>query len=96
MGAGGLPEAGYSFQQDCLEVLCVQEVLIISSDKPGWPKRRVTNTGVNTRPIPPIWWTGALHGSHCLSCDFTWLAKPVLEKETCQLGLSVQQYAGSV
>ena len=54
-GAGGQPEAGYSFQQDCLEVPCVQEVLVISPDKPGGPKRRLTNTGVNVRPIPLIW-----------------------------------------
>ena len=26
----------------------------ISLDKPGGPKRRLTNTGVNIRPIPPI------------------------------------------
>ena len=39
------PEAGYSFQQDCLEVPFVQEMLVISPDKPGGPKRHVTNTG---------------------------------------------------
>ena len=55
VGAGGQLEAGYSFQQDCLEVPCVQKVLVISPDKPGWSKRCVTNTGVNIRPIPPIW-----------------------------------------
>ena len=42
---GGQLEAGYSFKQDCLEVPCVQEVLVISPDKPGGPTRRVTNTG---------------------------------------------------
>ena len=26
-----------------------------------------------------------LHGSHCLSCDYTWLAKSALEKQTSQL-----------
>ena len=55
MGAGGQPEVGYSFQQDCLEVPCVQEVLAINSDKPGGPKRCLTYTGVNIRPIPSIW-----------------------------------------
>ena len=35
----------------------------------------------------------ALHGPHCPNCDF---AKPALEKQTSQLGLSVQQYMGSV
>ena len=53
-GVGGQPEAGYSFQQDCLEVPCVQEVLTISPDKPGGPKRCLTNIGVNIKPIPPI------------------------------------------
>ena len=24
---------------------CFQDVLVISPDKPGWPKRHVTNTG---------------------------------------------------
>ena len=50
-----LVECHHSCQQDRLEVPCVREVLVISPDKPGWPKRRVTNTGVNIRPIPPIW-----------------------------------------
>ena len=36
-----------ALRQDCLEVPCVQEVLVISLDKPGGPKRRHTNTGVN-------------------------------------------------
>ena len=55
VGAGGEPETCYNFQQDFLEVLCVQEVLVISPDKPGGSTRRVTNTGVNIKPIPPIW-----------------------------------------
>ena len=29
-------------------------VLVIGLDKPGGPKRPVTNTGENIRPIPPI------------------------------------------
>ena len=33
---------------------------------------------------------------HCLSCDFTWSAKPTLEKQTSQLSLVMQQYTGSV
>ena len=52
---GGQPEAGYSFQQDCLEVSYVPEVLLISPDKPGGPKRCVTNIGVNIRPMSPVW-----------------------------------------
>ena len=35
--------------------VCVQEVLVISPDKPGGPKGHLTNTGVNIRPIPSIW-----------------------------------------
>ena len=35
--ADGKPEAGYNFQLDCLEWLCVQEVLVIGLDKTGWP-----------------------------------------------------------
>ena len=37
VGEDGQQKAGYSFQQDCLEVPCVQEVLVISPDKPGGP-----------------------------------------------------------
>ena len=55
VGEGGQLEVGYSFQQHCLEVPHVQEVRVISPDKPGGPRRRVTNTGVNIRPIPLIW-----------------------------------------
>ena len=40
--------------------------------------------------------SSALHGSHCLSCDFTWSAKPCLEKQTSQLSLLMQQWTGSV
>ena len=43
MVEGGQLEVGYSFQQDCLEVPCVQEVLLISSDKAGGPKRHLLN-----------------------------------------------------
>ena len=51
---GEQPEVGYSFQQDCLEVLRVQQVLVIGPDKPRESKRHLTNTGINIRPIPPI------------------------------------------
>ena len=51
-GVGKKPEAGITFQKDCY--ICVQEILIIGLNKPGGPKRRLTNTGVNIRPIPPI------------------------------------------
>ena len=37
----------------CERISRVQEVLVISPDKPGGPKRYITNIGVN--PIPPIW-----------------------------------------
>ena len=32
----------------------VQELLVIGLDNPRGPKRRLTNTGMNIRPIPPI------------------------------------------
>ena len=35
--------------------------------------------------------TSALHGSHCLSRDFTRSAKPALEKQTSQLSPVMQQ-----
>ena len=38
----------------------------------------------------------ALHGSHCLSRGFTWLAKSALEKQTRQLSLVLQQCMDSV
>ena len=40
--------------------------------------------------------SSVLHGSHCLSHDFTWLAKPALEKQTSKLSLLMQQCTGSV
>ena len=30
------------------------KILVIGLDKPGGPKKRLTNTGVNIRPIPLI------------------------------------------
>ena len=39
LGAGEQLEVGYTFQQDCLEELGVQEVLVISLDKSKGPKR---------------------------------------------------------
>ena len=35
--------------------------------------------------------SSALHGSHCLSHDFTRSAKPALEKQTSQLSTVMQQ-----
>ena len=35
--------------------------------------------------------SSALHGSHCLSRDLTWLAKSALEKQTSQLSPVMQQ-----
>ena len=49
---------------------------------------------MNIRPIYLP--SSALHGPHCLNCDFTWLAKPALEKQTTQLSPSMQQCMGSV
>ena len=71
----------------------VQEVLVVSSDMPRGPKRCLTNTGWLSDPYLP---SGALHGPHCPSCDFTCSAKPALEKQTSQLGLSMQQCTGSI
>ena len=52
IGVGGWEARGRLW--DCLEHLRVQEVLVIGPDKPRGPKRCLTNTGVNIRPIPPI------------------------------------------
>ena len=35
--------------------------------------------------------SSALHGSHCLSRDFTRLAKPAVEKQTSQISSVMQQ-----
>ena len=40
--------------------------------------------------------SSVLHGSHCLSRDFTWSAKPAPEKQTSQLSPVMQQCMGSV
>ena len=40
--------------------------------------------------------SSALHGSHCLSRDFTRSAKPTPEKHTSQLSLVMQQCTSSV
>ena len=40
--------------------------------------------------------SSALHGSHCLSRDFTRSEKPCLEKQTSQLSPLMQQWTGSV
>ena len=52
--------------------------------------RCLTNTGVNIRPIATSHLVPSM-GPHCLSCDFTWLAKPALEKQTSQLSPLMQQ-----
>ena len=56
--------------------------------------RDVSPTQVNIRPIPPIY--SAIHGSYCLSHDYTWSTKPGLEKQTSQLSPLMQQCTGSV
>ena len=38
----------------CGVAMNLRSVGLIGSDKPGGPKRHLTNTGVNVRPIPPI------------------------------------------
>ena len=46
------------------------------------------------RRVTPSNWTDlvpSMHGSHCLSRDFTRLAKPCLEKQTSQLSPLMQQ-----
>ena len=49
-----------------------------------WCKRCLPITGVNFRSMPPC---STLHGSHCLSCEFTGSAKLILEKQSSQLSL---------
>ena len=61
-------------------------VLVIGPDKSGGPKKCLSD------PYLPF---SALCGPHCLSCDFMWLAKPTLEKQTSQLSLVMQQCTGS-
>ena len=54
-GFGGQPEADCTFQQDCLEQLCMSpKVLVIDPDKLRGPTSCLTNTGVNIRSMPPI------------------------------------------
>ena len=50
------------------------------------PKKNFTPLhGVHFRHIPPS--CSFLHGPHCLSHDFTWSTKLILEKQTTQLSL---------
>ena len=49
-----------------------------------WRKRHLPITEVNFRPMYPC---SALHGSHCLSREFTGSAKLALEKQTSQPSL---------
>ena len=54
----------------------------IGSDMPRGPKRHLTTTPRSiSDPCLP---SSALHGPYCLSLDFTWSAKLVLEKQTYQ------------
>ena len=66
-------------------------MLIIGPDKPRVLKRCLTNAGVNIRPIA----TSHLMPFMGPSNDFTWLAKPALEKSMSQLSLVMQQGTGS-
>ena len=60
------------------------EVSAIDPNMLRWCKRHLPITGVNFRSMPPC---STLHGSHCLSCEFTRSAKLVLEKQTNQPSL---------
>ena len=52
MGAGGWEAGGRLYLSiGLLGVAMSQELLAIGLDNPGVPKRRLTNTGVNIRPI---------------------------------------------
>ena len=54
----------------------------------GSQRREIGLFGVSMNPRTHFP-SSALHGPHCLSCDFTWLACkiPALEKQTIQLSL---------
>ena len=46
MGAAGKPEAGYTFQQNCVGVdMCPRNTSHRPIDTHGGPKRHLTNTG---------------------------------------------------
>ena len=70
-------------------------MLAIGPEKPRWPKACLTNTAGEYQTHTSRA-SGALNGPHCLSHDFTWLAKSTLEKQTSQLSLVMQQCMGSV
>ena len=77
-----------------LEHPLIQEVLVVSPDKPRGPTKCLTNRRVNIRPIAPIKcppWVPII--SVMISHD---LQKPALEEQTSQLSLLMQQYVNSV
>ena len=59
----------------------------------AWGALRDTLLTQDKDIYPP---SSALHGLHCFSLDFTWLAKPAPEMQTSQLSPSMQQCMGSV
>ena len=68
-----------------------------ASHRPRQDWRALRDISPTQGRIPdPYLPSSALHESHCLSCDFDWLAKPALEKQTNQLSPLVQQCTGSV
>ena len=58
-----------------------------ASDRQAWRALEMSHYTRTDPYLPP----STLHGSHFLSCDFTWLAKLTLEKQTSQLSLAMQQ-----
>ena len=68
-------------------------MLVIGPDKPRGPKRHLTNAGVISHPYLP---SSAPHGPHRLSHNFTWLAKPAIEKADQSAKLSMPHYTGSI
>ena len=63
-----------------------------ASHRPRQDWRALRDVSPTQGSIPdPYLPSSALHGSHCLSRDFTWLAKPALEKQTSQLSPLMQQ-----
>ena len=67
------------------------------SHRPRQYCRAVKDISLTQGWIPdPYFIYSALPGPHCLSHNFTWSAKPALEKQTSQLGPLIQQCMGSV
>ena len=94
-GAGGKPDTGYTFKLDCLEQLCMSPRSASHRPRQDWRALRDASPTQGWISDPYLL-SSALHGSHCLSHDFIWSAKPALEKQTSQLSPLLQQCTGSV